>query len=272
MNLFNYRELAAAQELSKFVKKFWVLDNALNHSEFSNKSVLPNGCFNIAFISGNEIVIENKSGKTVLKEGIYLSCQLSMTIDVIIKPFTKIFLTQLYPWVPVMFSDFPFEKTADCYVPLQEINSGMSRSLAGIELYNEAFIVQFFQNHFLKYLEKNRDSDLILEASLLMKEGKGNISVAELSGKLGFSTRFVEKKFKQHLGLSPKEFSTILKIRNSVDEMTRMKQFQSMVQLALENGFYDQAHFIKTFSGLANTSPGKFDAEKFLLPFDGKGF
>ncbi|WP_262888614.1 MULTISPECIES: hypothetical protein [Chitinophaga] len=40
----------------------------------------------------------------------------------------------------------------------------------------------------------------------------------------------------------------------------------------MEDGFYDQAHFIKTFGTIVQMAPGKFQLNDFLLQNAGEGY
>lgn len=267
---FFYRESYTNTELGKYIKKYWILDNSLNPQPLVNKSVVPNGCFNIAFISGKGIIIDNHLFQSVLGEGVYLCGQLKSRIDICIQPFSKIILVQLHPWTVAMFSNFPQELSADRYIPLTEINLSLSKSLKGIDLYDEVFIINFFQKKFASFLERNTNAYIVQESFGLIKANKGDINIHQLSKSLRCSTRLVEKKFNQSIGMSPKEYATILKIRNLIDNLSKGQESQSLTQLALEYGFYDQAHFIKTFKKIAQISPGKFEADNYLLAYQEK--
>lgn len=86
------------------------------------------------------------------------------------------------------------------------------------------------------------------------------------------STRFLEKLFKHHLGLSPKRFSTILQVQAVVDAIKAKPAHQSLAQVAAEHGFYDEAHFSHTLKKLIRHSPGKFDPTRYLLPLTSSGY
>jgi hypothetical protein len=78
----------------------------------------------------------------------------------------------------------------------------------------------------------------------------------------------LESEIRQHPGLKPKEFSTIRKVRHMADLPAQRKKKESRVQTAFENGFYDQAHFIRIFAGGGGlTSPGKSKTGNYLMPF-----
>ncbi|MTI31010.1 hypothetical protein E1171_09330 [Cytophagales bacterium RKSG123] len=40
---------------------------------------------------------------------------------------------------------------------------------------------------------------------------------------------------------------------------------ENLTKLALELGFYDQSHFIKTFKPFAKISPSRFDVGEFIF-------
>lgn len=263
---FAYRESYTNAELGKYIKKYWVLDNSLNSQALVNKSVVPNGSFNIAFISGGGIAITHHGyTQTTLKEGVYLCGQLKSSVEICLNPYSKITLVQLYPWTVAMFSNFPQQQSANQYIPLEEINTQLCRNLKGVDFYDEAYIIDFFQQKFGAFLQKNTSSYIVEEVSSLIKNSKGEINIREIAKSLRCSTRLIEKKFNLSVGMSPKEFSTIIKIRNLISSLAQKQTPQSMAQLALEYGFYDQAHFIKTFKKIAQISPGKFEAGKYLL-------
>jgi AraC-like DNA-binding protein len=47
--------------------------------------------------------------------------------------------------------------------------------------------------------------------------------------------------------------------------LAKQKRYKTLTSLAYNNGFYDQAHFIKDFRELAGLSPKQYFAEHPLL-------
>lgn len=94
----------------------------------------------------------------------------------------------------------------------------------------------------------------------------GNTTVAEMAETLNCSSRYLQKLFKIHIGLSPKELSVIIKLREAVDGIAYPDlDSASLTRLALVNQFYDQAHFNNTFQKIVKTSPKKFHVPDYLL-------
>ena len=113
---------------------------------------------------------------------------------------------------------------------------------------------------------------LLRQACQRWQHSKGTVAVLAMAQALGCSTRQLEKTFRHCLGLTPKEFTAVLRVRGVVDVLQAATNTQSLTQLALEFGFYDQAHFIKAFRRMVQLSPGRFDPAAYMLPLVGTGY
>lgn len=82
----------------------------------------------------------------------------------------------------------------------------------------------------------------------LLYAHKGNMSVKELSEKVFWSSRQINRYFTQQFGLSLKAYSDILRFRASFPHIKEGKLFP-------EQDFADQSHFIKAVKKLSGVSP-----------------
>nr|WP_217645604.1 helix-turn-helix transcriptional regulator [Thermophagus xiamenensis] len=114
--------------------------------------------------------------------------------------------------------------------------------------------IKILDELFLNKLKK-RDLDLLIyKAVLEISAAKGNIRIKELSQKLFISIDAFEKRFRKSVGCTPKQFSSLIRLK-SIIQTHRPK---NLIDLALENGFYDQAHFIKEFKLFTGLTPSEF--------------
>jgi AraC-like DNA-binding protein len=81
------------------------------------------------------------------------------------------------------------------------------------------------------------------------------IKIKELADAHYLSQDAFEKRFRRVVGTSPKQFSTIIKIKSIVDNKP---QNGSLTQMALEAGYFDQPHFNKEFKLFTGLSPTDF--------------
>lgn len=85
---------------------------------------------------------------------------------------------------------------------------------------------------------------------------KGQISVEDLAQNLKISTRHLERKFDERIGLSPKQLCQIFCFKNIFYLLTQFPQ--DWASIALECGYYDQAHLIRDFKRYMGLSPNAY--------------
>lgn len=85
----------------------------------------------------------------------------------------------------------------------------------------------------------------------------GNILLTELVDSSNISERHYRRKFKEVIGLPPKFFCKVIQL-NSVFEIMQQGSSEKLHALALDLGYYDQAHFINDFNRLIGETPVNF--------------
>jgi AraC-like DNA-binding protein len=82
---------------------------------------------------------------------------------------------------------------------------------------------------------------------------KGQLSVDGFAAVAGISERQLRRTCLKNSGLAPKQLACILRFRHAI---ARLRNGESdMANLALDCGYYDQAHMIRDFRDLAGISP-----------------
>lgn len=265
--MFQYKEYYADNRFSVFLKKIWILDNLANHERILGKQVLPNGCFNIAVIEGNGLIIKHMGWEKHLLTGNYFCGQMTQAISVELLPYSKATMVQLHPWTPAHFSAADMSKFTDQIVPLEVLEIGPDHfSWLPGRSHKEIYLT--FVLAFGPMMREGSTQELIYRAAALMVESNGKLQISKLSDYLGCSSRHLQKTFKKHIGLTPKQLSLILRLRNTVDSIAyRQKDLLSMTDLALDSDFFDQAHFINAFRSFAKVSPKRINIPNYFLSF-----
>jgi len=88
---------------------------------------------------------------------------------------------------------------------------------------------------------------------------KGSININNLAKEIGYSTRYLEKQFDQHVGISPKLFSRITRYQYSLYMLTNNHSLWDVIK---QNGYYDQAHLIKELKKFGNITPKQLMNER----------
>lgn len=88
-------------------------------------------------------------------------------------------------------------------------------------------------------------------------QSKGSLSLRELLSEVRLSERSLERKFNQSVGVSPKLFSRVCRFQASLHQL-RTQQYTHLSDIAFDNGYADQSHFIRTFKELSGFSPYQY--------------
>ena len=101
------------------------------------------------------------------------------------------------------------------------------------------------------------------EAWRRMRGADGRVRVADLADEVGWSRRHLGERFRTELGLAPKQAARVLRFERA-GRLLRQGH-ADLAALAVECGFYDQAHLTNEWRSLAGCTPGTWIAEE--LPF-----
>ncbi len=86
----------------------------------------------------------------------------------------------------------------------------------------------------------------------------GDIEVAALARELGTGYDLLYRDFRRNLGISPKTFIAIVRYQNHIGQLLSGAAGDGLAQLALMQGYYDQAHANRDFRRFTGVSPTRF--------------
>lgn len=84
----------------------------------------------------------------------------------------------------------------------------------------------------------------------------------EVAARAGMTLRSLQRLFREYVGVSPKWVIKRYRLHEAVERMLQGEEV-NWSRLALELGYFDQAHFIKEWKALVGRSPGRFLKEKY---------
>jgi transcriptional regulator GlxA family with amidase domain len=80
------------------------------------------------------------------------------------------------------------------------------------------------------------------------------IRVDDVASKAGFSRRQLERLFRTYVGVSPKCVIQRYRLFEAADRLAEQPD-ANLAALAIELGYFDQAHFIRDFKAMIGSSP-----------------
>lgn len=116
--------------------------------------------------------------------------------------------------------------------------------------------VKIMSQYLLSRMNTASNQDLLmLNAIKRIREMKGNVDIRSLANEFSLSQKQFERRFKEFSSFNPKLYSRIIRFESSLSASPR---YNSYTGLALEHGYYDQAHFINEFRKFSGFSPRKY--------------
>ncbi len=101
-----------------------------------------------------------------------------------------------------------------------------------------------------------------------LNASRGRTSIGRIVDEVGWSSKHLIARFREEIGLTPKVLARILRFGHAV-HLIQGGRATKLIDVALDSGYYDQAHFTRDVREFAGVTPGELVAS--LLP-DGGGF
>jgi len=121
--------------------------------------------------------------------------------------------------------------------------------------YKSDFVDRFFETYKIDKKSKEVNKNLEIIKNFIDDNIDKNISLQEMAEKASLNQSYFSRSFKKKYGLSPHNY--ILNERVNRSKKLLEKGFD-IAQIALELGFYDQAHFYRAFKNLFLITPNEY--------------
>jgi AraC-like DNA-binding protein len=94
----------------------------------------------------------------------------------------------------------------------------------------------------------------------------GAVTVGQLAREVGWSGRHLQQRFREEVGLTPKAAGRVIRFdqaRRRLQNQAVRGELRSLADLAVECGYFDQAHLARDFRELAGAPPSQWLVEEF---------
>jgi AraC-like DNA-binding protein len=90
-----------------------------------------------------------------------------------------------------------------------------------------------------------------------LRHTSGQMPIDSISSEFGMSRQHLTRKFQEQVGISPKLFARIVRMQDMLRRVENVREVD-WCTLALDSGYYDQAHMIDDFRDLCGISPARY--------------
>lgn len=243
-NNSTYTEIMPCQSLAPYIKCFWGTKKPVVTIEKDIKAeelIIPDTCMDIIFdVSYSE--------NTINSSFIGINSEAFLAASKEEDKTTSIFAIRFYAWTAILFSDEPMTDVRNNFFDAQQhyskIKAAMEPFLFDKATLNERVQVAekiLLANINLKRVNHNLESALF---HILCK--KGNIKTSVLADEVFISSRQLERIFKEYIGLSPKQLSSLVRYQYLWKDVLFSKNF-NVVDAIHRYGYTDQSHLLHDF-------------------------
>jgi AraC-like DNA-binding protein len=261
------------KELAEFVKCYWTLESAKEDTPLKN-TIVPDGTMKLIFHYGDTYKHHPNHGESIILPKCFLIGQL--TRPYIVEPLgiTGTFVVRFHPNGFLPFSTIPIKEMENTAIPLDKL-FGKDGEEIGEKILNAKDTserINLIEIFLLKRLTDKQTIDKVVKSTIeTILNANGQFSVNEHSQQNNINRRQLTRKFTSTIGLSPKQLSKTIRIQATLKKLLT-EEVTSLTDLAYENEYFDQAHFIKDFKEFTGLTPKEFYGEdlKMSLIFDSK--
>ncbi|WP_158963049.1 DUF6597 domain-containing transcriptional factor [Myroides fluvii] len=246
-----YQEILPLPALQAYIRYFWVLESGEEQVGSKQFKILPDGIPALIYQdTPNRFRDEQRQYTPQLYVYGAFTTYTNQLVD---GPF-RIIGAYFEPTALKAIFKFDASELANQNVPLDDL---VSTSLLDqlqqapttqekIELLSD-FVLQQVQT--LRYANQKA-----IFASTLLQRGR---SLAEVQAQMNLSERTLERLIKQHVGMTPKLFSRIMRFQTSL-QLLKTTDFNTLTTLVYQQDYFDQSHFIREFKTFTGNNPTQF--------------
>ena len=258
-----YREFHPKSPLNTVVECFWTLESETDDLAATPERILPDGCVELILNFGTPFQQHIDKAARLQPRNFVVG---QMTGPIVIAPTgpAQVIGIRFHPGGTTPFFSVPMHELTDQIVELGSIASRLEQSLATCgDIRSIAGKVTALESILTHQLQRTESDLRLLQVARTMVVSGGMITVDSLASAAGISSRQLERKFLNEVGVGPKTLSRILRFQQ-VFRAVESNQF-SWPSIAVECGYYDQAHLIRDFRQFAQETPSTLFAESSPL-------
>ncbi len=252
--------------LRSVVRCFWTLEGPAE-SLPERQRIVPDGCMELIIHYGDLYQQYLPDGSLITQPRGFVFGQITTPLEIAPTGASGIVAARFEPDGFSSFHTLKATQMENRAVPLEELfgEEGSLLEKRVLEATTSESRIGIIQRFLLERVRNQELINRIASASVeLLLQLRGQVNVEVLAEKQGISRRQLERRFAETIGLSPKQLSRMVRLQAAVKAMEQ-KSYNTLAALAVENGYFDQAHFIRNFKEFTGMNPGQFYADNLRL-------
>ncbi len=251
----NYNESKPIQ-LSEDVFRLYQYACLPSHgSQLNTGLMVEDGCFDFFFIKEQNVELEIQGTKRYHLPPCFCIYKPPLPYKFIIPEKLNLFSIKIQPWISSFFS-----ANEDCYVKnLNELIKNVDQLHSDIFCSNSfEEMVSCVENFFRPLLPASiEDYSLSKAICEQIYKTQGDIKIKDLMDQFPEYRQKINQIFQHQTHNTIKEFATYVRVRSALNYKIQNPK-ESLTQVGLIFGYFDQSHFIKDIKKTTGVTPSNF--------------
>ncbi len=256
----NFQTFQPHPDLDALVNFYWTLEVPAEAAS-QKQQLIPDGCIEMAFILGDDI-------KRYLSEDEFILQPRAMVLGQRTYPFyieavghVNTFAVTFYPYGFANFIDEPINNLVNKETPIDRLFGEIpAKELEAsiIKASDTEQRIEIIEAFLFDRLNDQSAIDQIVKTTIdTLLSTKGGAPIKTILNNDHSKRRQLERKFLKQIGISPKQLGKVIRLQAAL-KMVLNEEADNLTNIAYENEYYDQAHFIKDFKEFTGVSPKAF--------------
>ena len=241
---FRHARYLPSNNLRLFVEHYWVVSWDLHNEGPFTTELLPHPNVFIVFEKESSRIVGPMTGKFTRQ----------------LQGKGEIFGIKIKPGAFYAVINKPISTITNCSIPLQKILGKEILTFEGqiLSKRNDHEMIKIVEGFLPKIFQaEDPSSTFVNEITEFIKVNRAVIRVDDILGCFKISKSKLQRLFNQYVGVTPKWVIKRFRLHEAVEQLKNNKNLD-LTRLALELGYFDQAHFIRDFKGLVGKPPGEY--------------
>lgn len=251
----HFQKIKSPKDLRNIIRNFWILELDDAPGDPLNLRIIADGSPGILYQYGeNRICFDNQLKSSLSPLSLY--GQTTKYGNLYASGGSKIMGVTFYPHMLKYLFGFDADEITNELTDLNLIHPDLEKKLRSAQTIRKRIAV--ISSYIRKLMDRRRSIDAAVhEGVFAISKTNGNLSLPKLHKTLQLSERQFERRFKRHTGIPPILFSRVVRFQSSLHQV-RARQYEKLSDVAFDQGYADQSHFIREFREFSGFSPGKY--------------
>ncbi len=251
-----YREIRPRAPLDRFLECFWFADADPPSPGAAPERIVPDGCPELIVHLADPFEHLDETGAGARQPRSFLVGTLTRPLHVRPQGRVRTMGVRFRPFGLAAFLDVPLHELRDRAIPTVDLWDGSADGLEQAlgEARTDAQQAREAERFLL--CRRRPEVDTTIEETVkLIRRARGQIRMDALARGMGVSLRQLERRFGDAVGVSPKALARVVRFQ---EVLRRFPSGGAWVDVALDCGYYDQAHLIRDFRDFVGLAPRHF--------------